>query len=139
MKRGAAPRDKRRKSHARVRTFFRLMALGLFALGAGVLYVLYGVNYSGGLALAQQANAAEVARGVDFGPVYLEQGVPGRYFITATLPEVAGDYWHTEFEVLDERLTPVFAQDELRIIGSFDFVPGAVSYTHLTLPTILRV
>jgi len=124
MSRGAAPQDKRRKLQARMRNILRLVALGLCALGAGVVYVHYAVNYSGKLALAQRASAADVVRGMDFGPVYLEQGVPGRYFITATLPEVDGDYWHTEFEVLDERLTPVFAQNELRIIGNYDFVPG---------------
>jgi hypothetical protein len=124
MKRGASPQTRRRVARARVRLIAWLLVLGLLALGLGPLYAYLVQNYSGQLVLAQRASAAEVARGVDFGPVYLEQGVPGRYFITARLPQIEGDFWHTAFEVLDEQRTPVFRQDELRIAGSFDFTPG---------------
>lgn len=124
MKRGAAPQKSRRMLRARVRALAWLFGSGLLLLALGPLYAFLALNYSGELALAQKVSAADVARGFDFGPVYMSEGVPGRYYLSAVLPEVDGDFWHTSFEVLDETRQPVYRQDELRIIGDFEFTPG---------------
>jgi hypothetical protein len=105
---------------ARVRAVSWLLGLGLLCCALGPLYAYVMLNFSGRLVLSQEISAADVARGFNFGPVYLEQGVTGRYYISAILPEVDGHYWHTTFEVLNEQLQPVFRQDELHIIGDYD-------------------
>lgn len=120
MKRGATPPQERRVLRARVRAVAWLFGLGLVFCALGPLYAYVMLNYSGRLALAQQISAADCARGFNFGPVYLEEGATGRYYISAVLPEVDGNYWHTTFEVLDEQLQPVFKQDELHIIGDYE-------------------
>jgi hypothetical protein len=120
MKRGATPPKERRALRARVRAVGWLLGLGLLFGILGPLYAYVMLNYSGRLVLTQKISAADVARGFNFGPVYLEQGITGRYYISAVLPEVDGHYWHTTFEVLNEQLQPVFKQDELHIIGDFD-------------------
>jgi len=124
MKRGADPPKERRAMRAHVRALIWLLSLGVLLCALGPLYGWLAINYSGALVLRQQVSAADVARGFDFGPVYLEQDVPGRFFLSAVLPEVDGDWWHTTFEVLSEQREPVFRQDELRIIGDFDLEPG---------------
>lgn len=120
MKRGATPPKERRVLRARVRALAWLIGLGLLCCALGPLYAYVTLNYSGQLALAQQISAADCARGFNFGPVYLEEGVSGRYYISAVLPSVEGNYWHTTFEVLDDQLQPVFKQDELHIIGDYE-------------------
>jgi len=120
MKRGATPPKERRVMRVRVRAIIWLLALGLLLCVIAPLYAYFALNYSGRLVLAQKVSAADVARGFDFGPVYLRQGETGRYYITAQLPEVDGNYWHTTFEVLNDRRQPVFKQDELHIIGDYD-------------------
>ncbi|GEM_PF-1433077 len=124
MKRGAAPPKERRAMRAHVRALIWLLSLGVLLCALGPLYGWLAINHSGALVLRQQISAADVARGFDFGPVYLEQGAAGRYFLSAVLPEVDGDWWHTTFEVLSDSREPVFHQDELRIIGDFDLEPG---------------
>lgn len=123
MKRGTSPRE-RAKLRRRVRAGLWLLALGIVLAASGPVWAWWALNHSGRLALRQTINAHDVARGFEFGPVYLEAGVPGRYFLTATLPKVDGDYWHTSFEVLDDQHVPVYRQDELRIIGNYDFTAG---------------
>lgn len=92
----------------------------LLAMG----FAWYGQNYSGKLVLAQTIPAVEASRGFDFGPVYLTQGTTSRYFLSALIPPAKQDYWLTSFEVLDERLQPVYRQDEVRFIGDHQFTPG---------------
>jgi hypothetical protein len=123
MKRGTSPRE-RAKLRRRVRIGLWLLALGIVLAASGPAWAWWALNHSGRLALRQTINAHDVARGFEFGPVYLEEGVAGRYFLTATLPKVDGDYWHTSFEVLDDQHVPVYRQDELRIIGNHDFTTG---------------
>ena len=124
MKRGAAPKKSRRRLRARVRALVWLFGAGLALLVMGPLYAFLSYYYSGELVLAQKISAADVVRGFDFGPVYMDEGSPGRYYLSAVLPEVDGEYWQTSFEVLDETRTPVYRQDELHIIGDFQFEPG---------------
>jgi len=124
MKRGATPQKSRRRLRARVRALVWLFGAGLILLVLGPLYAYLCYYYSGELTLAQKISSADVARGFDFGPVYMREGVPGRYYLSAVLPEVDGDYWQTSFEVLDETKMPVYRQDELHIIGDFEFEPG---------------
>jgi hypothetical protein len=105
------------------------MILGLLLWGGALLllaplYAWLGINYSGKLSLAQTASADQAVRGFDFGPVYMEQGATGRYYLSAVLPDVDSGIWQTSFEVLDNQLQPVFRQDELRFIGDFMFRPG---------------
>ena len=60
--------------------------------------------------------------------------------------EVASDFFFAAVDEFDDRATPwrdthrTLAQATLKGAGSFfGFTPEPVSYTHLTLPTILRV
>jgi hypothetical protein len=114
----------------RPKTILRLLVLGVLALLLAPAYAYYGVFCSGRLALAQQAPASEILRGFDFGPVWLEQGEVGRYFITATLPQSDTATWNTSFEVLNSALQPVFRQDEVRFIGEYQFHPGQRERSH---------
>lgn len=123
VKRGLVPRQYR-AARARARGIMWLLALGLLLALAGPGWGYLAYTYSGKLVLAQQIPADLVARGFDFGPVYLERGSAGRYFLSALLPETESGTWHTTFEVLDEQKTPVFRQEELRFIGDFQFEPG---------------
>ncbi|MDQ3023854.1 MAG: hypothetical protein M3R04_05650 [bacterium] len=115
---------------SRPNTILRLLLLGVLALLLAPAYAAYGVLASGRLALAQQAPASEILRGFDFGPVWLEQGEVGRYFINATLPQSDTATWHTSFEVLNSSRQPVFHQDEVRFIGEYQFHPGQSERTH---------
>jgi len=108
----------------------RLLLLGACALALAPAWAYFGVFASGRLALAQQAPASEVLRGFDFGPVWLEQGQVGRYFITATLPQSDTASWHTSFEVLNASRQPVFRQDEVRFIGDYMFHAGQRDASH---------
>jgi len=108
----------------------RLLAWGVVALLLAPAYAYYGVFCSGRLALAQQAPASEVMRGFDFGPVWLEKGEVGRYFITARLPQADTATWHTSFEVLDASRQPVFHQDEIRFIGDYQLRSGQLDRSH---------
>ena len=121
MKRGASPPKFRR---ARARSVLVQFVWALLLLGAAPAYLWLALNYSGELALAQKAPAAAALRGFDFGPVYLQQGVRQRYFISTTIPHDTGGAWQTRFEVLDSQRQPVFKQDELRFIGDYQFEPG---------------
>ena len=115
----------RRTSLRRARaSILRMLFAGSALLICGPLFAYLGLNYSGRLALAQKISGGQVARGFDFGPVYLEQGVTGRYFISATVPKTAGGAWHTRFEVLNEQRTPIYRQDELRFLGEYKFSEG---------------
>jgi hypothetical protein len=114
----------RKRVRARVRRVCWLLLGGLLLLGAGPAFAYFGLNYSGRLALAQQVSAADVTRGIDFGPVYLEQGAPGRYYLSAVMPQCPAGYWQTRFEVLDANKAAVFSEDEIRFIGEFMFQPG---------------
>lgn len=114
----------RKRARARVRRVCWLLLAGLLLLGAGPACAYLGLNYSGRLALAQQVSAADVTRGIDFGPVYLEQGVPGRYFLSAVMPQCPAGYWQTRFQVLDANKAAVFSEDEIRFIDEFMFQPG---------------
>lgn len=125
MKRGGAPRG-RASVRKRVQLAWRLLAGGLLLLAAGPLYSWLGLHYSGELVLAQKVSAADTIRGFDFGPVYLREGTPGRYYIKAQLPKCDEGLWHTSFEVLNEQLLPVYREDELRFIGDFQFAAGQV-------------
>jgi hypothetical protein len=104
--------------------------LGALALLLAPAYAWYGVFCSGRLALAQQAPATEIMRGFDFGPVWLEKGETGRYFIGARLPQADTATWHTSFEVLDGNKQPVFHQDEIRFIGDYQFRSGQLDRSH---------
>jgi len=115
---------KRRQATRSVRYIRTLLLLGLLFAAAMPAYLYLAVNYSGKLTLAQGIPAAEAVRGFNFGPVYLEQGEVGRYFLTAELPVVEDDAWLTSFEVLDEHLQPAYRQDEIRFIGDSQFKPG---------------
>jgi len=115
---------------ARPKTILRLLLLGVLALLLAPAYALLGVYCSGRLALAQQAPASEILRGFDFGPVWLEKGEVGRYFISATLPQSDTATWRTSFEVLNAARQPVFHQDEVRFIGDYQFHPGQRERTH---------
>jgi hypothetical protein len=123
MKRGASPLS-RKAMRARVRAIWWLLVGGALLALAGPLFAYGGLNYSGELVLAQKVSAGEVIRGFDFGPVYLRSGVPGRYFLSARLPDCPESVWQTSFEVLDSQKVPVFREDELRFIGDHQFIPG---------------
>lgn len=113
-----------RRSAAARRAVWRLLLLGLTLLLAGAAWFGWGYLYSGRLALAQPAPSTDIPRGFDFGPVWLEQGQAGRYFISALVPETQGAPWYTTFEILDARKQPVQRQDELRYIGDYQFASG---------------
>jgi hypothetical protein len=102
----------------------RLICTALLLLLAAASYYVYGARWSGRLALSQPAASTELPRGVDFGPVWLEQGKPVRFFISALVPETEAAPWHSRFEILDEQKRPVLRQDELRFIGAYQFQPG---------------
>jgi hypothetical protein len=106
------------------------LVFGALALVLAPAFAWYGVFCSGRLALAQQAPASEIMRGFDFGPVWLEKGEVGRYFISARLPQADTATWHTSFEVLNESLQPVFHQDEIRFIGDYQFRSGQLDHSH---------
>jgi hypothetical protein len=123
MNQGRHPLSPKRV-RARVKWVCWLLLGGLLLLGAGPAYAYLALGYSGRLALAQQVSAADVTRGIDFGPVYLEQGAPGRYYLSAVMPQCPAGYWQTRFEVLDSAKAAVFSEDEIRFIGEFMFQPG---------------
>jgi hypothetical protein len=112
------------RTQRRARLILALLLWGAGLTGLAPLYAWLGLNYSGKLALAQTASADQTARGFDFGPVYLEEGATGRYYLSAVLPAVEGGVWQTSFEVLDSQRQPVYRQNELRFIGDFMFQPG---------------
>ena len=122
-KRGDLPQA-RRRIRALARATAWLLGIALLLIGGGPLYAWLGLNFSGRMALSQNASAAQVVRGFDFGPVYLVQGQPGRYTISAQLPACDAGYWQTRFEVLDGKGLSVFREDEVRFIGDFQFQPG---------------
>lgn len=101
-----------------------LLLCGLLLMGLGLLWQWWAINYSGKLSLAQQISADVFQRGFSFGPVYIEQGRTGRYFMTATLPETTEGIWLSRFEVQDSSGLPVFGQDEVRLYGEHSFHPG---------------
>lgn len=119
-----------RRRGTRPRSILRLLLGGVMALLLAVAFAYYGIYASGRLALAQTAPASEIMRGFDFGPVWLEQGETGRYFITAQLPQADTATWHTSFEVLNSSLQPVFHQDEIRFIGEYQFQSGQRDRSH---------
>jgi hypothetical protein len=119
-----------RRRGTRPKSILRLLLLGVLALLLAPAYAWYGVFCSGRLALAQQAPASEIMRGFDFGPVWLEEGEVGRYFITAVLPQADTPTWHTSFEVLDSNKQPVFHEDEIRFIGDYQFRSGQADHSH---------
>jgi hypothetical protein len=123
MKRGASP-PSRKATRARVRAIWWLLAGGALLALAGPLFAYGGLYYSGELVLAQKVSAGEIVRGFDFGPVYLQSGQPGRYFLAARLPDCPEGIWQTSFEVLNSRKQPVYREDELRFIGDHQFQPG---------------
>lgn len=116
--------DARARSLRRARIILALLLWGSALLALAPLYAWLGINYSGKLVLAQTASADQAVRGFDFGPVYMQEGLTGRYYLSAVLPEVEDGIWATSFEVLDSQLQPVYRQDELRFIGDFMFQPG---------------
>jgi hypothetical protein len=116
--------DPARRRRAQARSALRQIIFGVFLLLLAPAYAWYAIMLSGRLSLSQQAPAGEVLKGFNFGPVYLTEGEPGRYFITARLPDSQATVWQTSFEVLDENRRPVFRQDEVRIIGDYHFAPG---------------
>jgi hypothetical protein len=122
MKMTQASSKQRRR--ALVRSITRLFIAGVICVALGPLYFWWCMNHSGELALKQTISAGEAARGFDFGPVYMRQGVSGRYFIEVDIPAGEEDYWLTSFEVLDSQLKPVYRQDEIRYIGEFPFATG---------------
>lgn len=115
-----------RQPRGRSRLIVRLLLLGALLVLLAPLYAFYGIYLSGRLALAQEAPSGEILRGFDFGPVWLEAGEVGRYYISAMLPQADTAVWHTTFEVLDLQRQPVFRQDEVRFIGDHQFTPGGV-------------
>lgn len=119
-----------RRRSARPVSILRLLMFGALALALAPAWAYYGMYASGRLALAQQAPASEIMRGFDFGPVWLEQGEVGRYFITAILPQADTPRWHTSFEVLNSSKQPVFRQDEVRFIGDYMFQSGQRDRSH---------
>jgi hypothetical protein len=119
-----------RKGRARPRSILRLIVASVLLLALAPAYAAYGVFASGRLALAQQAPASEILRGFDFGPVWLEQGETGRYYITATLPQSETATWNTTFEVLNLDRQPVFRENEVRFIGDYMFRPGQRDRTY---------
>ena len=84
----------------------------------------WALNLSGQLSLSQKISAEEFQRGFSFGPVYIEEGSMGRYYVEATLPDTADGMWISRFEVRDASGLPVFGQDELRLYGEHSFQPG---------------
>jgi len=127
MNPGAAPPEApegRSRAHLRVRRILGVLLIGIACVLLAPVYVWLALNYSGKLALAQTASADQTVRGFDFGPVYMEQGVPGRFYISAVLPQVDSAAWQTTFEVLDAQKQPVFRQDEVRFIGDYMFHAG---------------
>jgi len=127
MKSGAAPPqapEAKSRAQLRARRIFTVLLLGSACIMLAPLYVWLATNYSGKLALAQTASADQAVRGFDFGPVFMQEGVPGRFFISAVLPQVEGGEWQTRFEVLDAQKQPVFRQDEVRFIGGYMFKAG---------------
>jgi hypothetical protein len=100
------------------------MLFGLILIGLSLAWQWWAINYSGKLSLAQQISADEFQRGFNFGPVYIEQGRTGRYFMTATLPDTTDGIWLSRFEVRDSSGMPVFGQDEVRLYGEHSFRPG---------------
>jgi len=123
MNRGEAPLL-RRRLRTRARLALKLFLLSLLLVAAAPLYAYLATCYSGHLTLAQTASAADAVRGFDFGPVYLERGSPGRYFISAVLPQCNAGHWLTRFEVLNSQRQSVFREDEVRFIGDFQFRSG---------------
>jgi hypothetical protein len=119
-----------RRRGTRPKSIVRMLLGGALALLLAAAYAYYGIYASGRLALAQTAPASEIMRGFDFGPVWLEQGQTGRYFITAQLPQADTAMWHTSFEVLDSSRQPVFHQDEIRFIGEYQFQSGQRDRSH---------
>ncbi len=113
-----------RRFSALRRAVLRLLACGLFLLLAAAGWFAWGFLWSGRLALAQPAPSTDIPRGFDFGPVWLESGVSGRYFIRALVPETQGAPWYTSFEILDARRQPVQRQEEMRYVGDYQFEPG---------------
>jgi hypothetical protein len=127
MKRGVAPTmapEARARAQQRARRIGTILLWGAMLVMLAPLYAWLAINYSGHLALAQTASADQTVRGFDFGPVYMRQGQPGRFYISAMLPQVDGGVWQTHFEVLDAQKLPVFRQDEMRFIGDYMFHAG---------------
>jgi hypothetical protein len=121
---GSPAPDAAARTMRRARRILALLLSGVALVLLAPAYAWLAINYSGKLALAQTCSAAQVVRGFDFGPVYMREGVPGRYYLSATLPEVESGVWQTTFEVLDAQKQPVYRQDELRFIGDYLFQPG---------------
>jgi hypothetical protein len=104
-----------------------VLRLSLAALSLAALSAAWGygaVYLSGRLSLAQTAPAIELPKGFDFGPVYLNEARPSRFFITATVPDSPGRSWHTSFEILDLNKRAIYKEEELRFIGEYFFMPG---------------
>ena len=101
-----------------------LLCCGLILSALGLAWQWWALNCSGKLSLTQQISADVFQRGFSFGPVYIEQGRVGRYYMTATLPDTAEGIWISRFEVRDSSGLPVFGQDEVRLYGEHSFQPG---------------
>jgi hypothetical protein len=123
MKRGASP-PASKPLRARIRKIWLLLVGGGLLALAGPLFAYFGLYYSGELVVAQKVSAADIVRGFDFGPVYLRRGAPGRYYLSARLPNCPEGLWQTSFEVLNAQRLPVYHEDELRFIGDYQFQPG---------------
>jgi hypothetical protein len=121
---GSPAPDAAARTMRRARRILALLLCGTALILLAPAYAWLAIHYSGKLSLAQTCSAAQVVRGFDFGPVYMREGVPGRYFLSATLPQVENGVWQTTFEVLDAQKQPVYRQDELRFIGDYLFQPG---------------
>lgn len=105
-----------------------MAVFGLFLILLAFSWQWWAFNLSGRLSLSQQISAEEFQRGFSFGPVYIEEGSTGRYFVRATLPDTADGMWISRFEVRDSSGLPVFGQDEVRLYGEHRFRPGERDY-----------
>ncbi|MCB1219098.1 MAG: hypothetical protein H7A35_06370 [Planctomycetales bacterium] len=113
-----------RGRHTVLRRLSGLAWTGLVLVLLALAWQWWAFNLSGRLSLSQQISADEFQRGFSFGPVYIQEGVVGRYYISATLPDTPEGMWISRFEVRDASGLPVFGQDEVRLYGEHSFRPG---------------
>ncbi|MEZ5337067.1 MAG: hypothetical protein R3F46_02280 [bacterium] len=113
-----------RGRHRILRRLSGMAWLGLALILAAGAWQWWAFNWSGRLSLSQQISADEFQKGFSFGPVYIEEGLTGRYSVRATLPETPDGVWISRFEVRDASNLPVFGQDEVRLYGEHSFRPG---------------